>query len=157
MAAYQMIHEIYVLLDDGDRRILRTYGLNTSQYAALLLLQHTDGLRLTELSSKLLREKSTMTRVIDRLVHAGYVERRSDPDDRRAQRVVLTVSGREQVRRATIAHQHSLDRRMRALSDLEHDQLHTLLHKLRTGLRAELDAPPEPLDYTPMGAPLPAV
>ena len=137
---YRMIHDIYVLLDDGDRRVLSEFNLNASQYAALLQLDSGEGRRLTDLSERLLRNKSTITRIVDQLERAGLVERIADPDDRRAQRVVLTPAGVELRARAQAAHERSLVRRLSVLSQAEQQQLSLLLDKLRAGLRADLDA-----------------
>lgn len=135
---YRMIHDIYVLLDDGDRRLLREFNLSTSQFAVLLLLDADDGWRLTDLSERLLFDKSTITRIIDRLEQAGMVRRIADPADRRVQRVVLTVAGLEQRNLARAAHERSLERRMAVLDADEQRSLCALLTKLRDGLQAEL-------------------
>jgi DNA-binding MarR family transcriptional regulator len=135
---YHMIHDIYVLLDDGDRRLLREFNLSTSQFAVLLLLDADEGWRLTDLSERLLFDKSTITRIIDRLEQAGLVQRIADPTDRRVQRVVLTAAGLEQRNQARTAHERSLERRMAVLDADEQRSLCALLAKLRDGLQAEL-------------------
>lgn len=135
---YRMIHEIYVLLDDGDRRVLRTFNLNPSQYAVLRLLDAEAGWRLTDLSARLLLDKSTITRIVDRLERAGLVRRIADPDDRRVQRVVLTSEGQTVRDQAQEAHLRSIERRMGVLDGDEQQRLHSLLVKLRDGLQADL-------------------
>ncbi len=137
---YRMFHDLYVMLDDGDRRVLRAFHLSPSQYAVLLLLDATDGWRLTDLSERLLLDKSTVTRLIDRLEQAGLVRRIADPADRRAQRVVLTERGIERRERARVAHERSLARRLAALDPDEQRQLCRLLGKLQEGLQADLAA-----------------
>lgn len=118
---YKMIHDIYVMLDDGDRRVLRPFGLTIPQYRVLQSLDETDGQRLTTLSERLLRAKSTITRIIDQLEHDGLVARTSDDDDRRAQRVVLTPAGGELLYSARVAHEKALIFRFTAALD-EADQ-----------------------------------
>lgn len=135
---YRMIHDIYVLLDDGDRRVLRSFNLSTSQFAVLLLLDAVQGWRLTDLSDRLLFDKSTITRIIDRLEQAALVRRIADPGDRRVQRVVLTADGLEQRNQARDAHERSLERRMAVLDAEEQRHLCILLAKLRDGLQSEL-------------------
>lgn len=135
---YRMIHDIYVRLDDGDRRLLRRFELSTSQYAALRILDDDQGLRLTDIGGMLLLDKSTVTRMIDRLEQLGLVRRLADPIDRRVLRVVLTTHGLAVRVAASDAHERSLARRMQALSDDEQRQLYTLLEKLCAGLRSEL-------------------
>ena len=134
-----MIQDAYVLLDDGDRRLLSTFGLSTLQYAVLMLLKQEKGRRLTSLSKRLLCAKSTITRTIDHLESVGLAKRIVDPDDRRAQRVVLTPDGVELRDRACMAHDHSLERRMAVLNEVEQRQLEELLGKLRAGLHAALE------------------
>lgn len=133
-----MFHDIYVLLDDGDRRVLRAFNLSPSQFAVLLLLDGEAGWRLTDLSERLLVDKSTITRIVDRLERAGLVRREADPDDRRVQRVALTGQGRETRDRARAAHERSIERRMGALDTDEQRQLLALLTRLRDGLQADL-------------------
>jgi DNA-binding MarR family transcriptional regulator len=136
---YRMIHTIYVMLDDGDRRLLREYDLGTSQYATLLALDAEQGLRLTDLGDHLLLDKSTITRMIDRLEGFDLVQRVADPSDRRVLRVVLTPRGLKLRQAASDAYGRSLTRRMNSLTVDEHRALHTLLDKLRLGLRAEIE------------------
>lgn len=55
----------------------------------------TGALRAVEICRQLLLSPSHISRVIDRAEHAGLVERRPDPDDRRASLVAATDAGRE--------------------------------------------------------------
>lgn len=139
---YRMIYDIYVLLDDGDRRVLRPFNLSISQYNVLLLLDSDDGWRLTDLSERLLLDKSTVTRIIDRLELMGLVQRRAEPGDRRAQRVVINEQGRALRERARAAHEHSMEHRMAVLAPEEQRSLYGLLAKLRDGLQTELHHAP---------------
>jgi DNA-binding MarR family transcriptional regulator len=137
---YQMIHDIYVLLDDGDRRALRPFGLTMAQYRVLESLHTSHGQRLTTLSERLLRAKSTITRIIDQLERDGLVVRTADDDDRRAQRVVLTPAGADLLERARGVHQDALNVRVSAaLSVPEQEQFRALLNKLHDSLVDTLD------------------
>ncbi|MBN1430677.1 MAG: MarR family transcriptional regulator [Anaerolineae bacterium] len=137
---YRLLHDIYVLLDDGDHRVLSAYDLTPSQYAVLLLLDAHEGIRLTTVSDRLLLARSTITRIVDQLEKTGLVRRESDPDDRRAQRVILTAEGEARRAAAQTAHDQSIELRMRALKPADHKQLYGLLTKLRQSLRDHLDS-----------------
>lgn len=141
-AQYRMISDIYVLLDDGDRRVLRQFNLNTSQYSVLQLLDTDRGWRLTDLSERLLFDKSTVTRIIDRLEQMALVHRRAEPGDRRVQRVVLTDQGLALRERAQAAHERSMEHRMAVLAPEEQHSLYGLLAKLRAGLQTALHHAP---------------
>ena len=72
-------------------------------------------LRMSELADGLLISRSGATRLIDRLVAEGLVERASCESDRRGQWAALTDAGYRRLRRATPTHlrgvaAHFLDR-----------------------------------------------
>ncbi len=140
MEHYHLIHDIYVLLDAGDRDFLSQYDLTTSQYAVLKQLDEDEGQRLTELSERVIKSKSTITRIIDHLEQKGYAERLLDPSDRRAQRVILTRVGAEIKEVLFAAHVISLKDRMSSLTANELKEFASLLQKLRLGLIDKYDA-----------------
>jgi MarR family 2-MHQ and catechol resistance regulon transcriptional repressor len=141
---YRLIHDIYVLLDDGDRRTLDQFGLTISQYGLLMQLRDGSGMRLTTLSERLLLAKSTITRAVDQLENGGLVERIVDPDDRRAQRVVLTGQGLDICNKAHAAHRASLEYRLAHIDGHTREHLDHLLTQLRSNLRADLGQRDDP-------------
>jgi DNA-binding MarR family transcriptional regulator len=70
-------------------------------YDLLWALRRSQGgrLRVNELAREVVLSPTAMSRFVDRAVAAGVVAREPDPDDRRAQLVVLTDEGRELLRR----------------------------------------------------------
>ena len=69
-------------------------GLYRGQPRVLRALWDREGLTHTELSRQLRVQPATITKMIQRMEKAGFVERRPDPDDQRVSRVYLTASGR---------------------------------------------------------------
>jgi DNA-binding MarR family transcriptional regulator len=57
------------------------------------------GLRPLEIERRRLIAQSNVSRLVDRLAEAGYVERQRCEEDGRGQRVVITAAGREMRRR----------------------------------------------------------
>ncbi|MCY7281547.1 MAG: MarR family transcriptional regulator [Sphingomonas bacterium] len=72
-----------------DRRAA-PLGVTRAQWRVLAWLARQPGLRQVELADHLDVEPITLCRIIDRLQEAGLVERRRDPEDRRAWRLHLT-------------------------------------------------------------------
>jgi DNA-binding MarR family transcriptional regulator len=69
-------------------------------------IQNREPVRLTELAAPVGLDGSTVSRHVSRLVELGLVDRSRDPDDARAQRLVVTDRGRdhlEDVRRSRAA------------------------------------------------------
>jgi MarR family transcriptional regulator, transcriptional regulator for hemolysin len=82
--------------------MLRTYadskthhfGITRAQWAVLAQLDRLDGLKQSELADMLDLQPITLTRLLDRLSARGLIERRPDPNDRRANRLYLTTAAR---------------------------------------------------------------
>jgi MarR family transcriptional regulator, transcriptional regulator for hemolysin len=55
-------------------------------------VERYEGLKQIELADMLDLQPITLTRLIDRLCESGLIERRADPDDRRAKRLYLTAA-----------------------------------------------------------------
>ncbi len=138
--AYRLIHDIYVLLDAGDRKVLSFFGLTTSQYRVLSLLASDFAYRMTDLSDLMLCARSTITRLIDSLEQSQLVQRDPDAVDRRAQQVILTPLGRELYQRVQQAHDLSLVTRLGTLEADERAELVRRLTQVRDSLRATLDS-----------------
>src|SRR5215831_8476073 len=83
-------------------RLLRTYadhaagrfGMTRAKWAVLARLDRFEGLKQTELAEMLDLQPITLTRLLDKLADSGVIERRPDPDDRRAKRLFLTPAAR---------------------------------------------------------------
>ena len=75
-----------------DRRAA-PLGVTRAQWRVLAWLGREPGLRQVELAEHIEVEPITLCRIVDRLEESGLVERRRDPDDRRAWRLYLTVKG----------------------------------------------------------------
>jgi MarR family transcriptional regulator, transcriptional regulator for hemolysin len=93
--------EIAVNLMDVAR-MLRTYadqrarqfGISRAQWVVLMRLDRSEGLKQSELAEILDLQPISLTRLLDRLAENGLIERRADPNDRRANRLYLTPAAR---------------------------------------------------------------
>ena len=63
------------------------------------------GLRLSELSKRMMVTNGNLTGLVDRLIDEGYVRRVDDPSDGRASVVRLTKSGSEIFKKLATAHE----------------------------------------------------
>jgi DNA-binding MarR family transcriptional regulator len=68
------------------------------RHGAVLAYLDEDGIRATELAHLSGRHKQVIGRIVDELEALGYVERRPDPEDRRAKLIFPTARGLDQVR-----------------------------------------------------------
>jgi len=75
-------------------RAVAEVPLDRAAVVILRQLADSGGMRLGELAARLAVEAPHITRQVQRLQQAGYVDRVPDPDDRRAQVVTLTAAGK---------------------------------------------------------------
>src|SRR5690606_19882128 len=92
------------------------------------------GLKMRELSRRLMVTGGNVTGLTDRLAEEGHVERREDPRDRRAFTVHLTAGGRRHFRRMARQHEAWVVELMAGLAPAEKRQLIALLLKLKQHL-----------------------
>ncbi|MEU6258516.1 MarR family transcriptional regulator [Streptomyces sp. NPDC047043] len=86
------------LTREADRRIndlLRPLGVTSSQAEALQLLDRYGPMSLGELGTLLIAEGGHPSRLVDRLVASGLLQRESASDDRRRIEISCTPRGRE--------------------------------------------------------------
>ena len=99
MATTSKNREFAFIVNDVAR-LLRTYadhkaaqfGMTRAQWAVLVRIDRAEGLNQSELAEVLDLQPITLTRLLDKLCDSGLIERRPDPDDRRAKRLYLTAA-----------------------------------------------------------------
>jgi DNA-binding MarR family transcriptional regulator len=77
--------------------------LNLTSVQAMILgfLNEEDQITSSELGKRTELDSATLTGILDRLEAAGFIERMSNPDDRRSICIHLTKKGRTMAREAT--------------------------------------------------------
>ncbi|HEV2956377.1 MAG TPA: helix-turn-helix domain-containing protein [Xanthobacteraceae bacterium] len=118
----------------GVEDALKAAGLPPlAWYDALLELERADapGLRPFELERAMLLEQYNLSRLIDRMEKAGYVERRAYAQDGRGQLVAITPAGKAMRRRMWPVYAAAIEEAFgRHLTAKQAEGLDTLLGKL---------------------------
>ncbi|MGY2002337.1 MarR family winged helix-turn-helix transcriptional regulator [Blastococcus sp. SYSU DS1024] len=132
-AATSVFRVQQILLARFDE-VLRPLGLTFARYEVLVLLtfSRSGELPLKVIGSRLMVHPTSVTNAIDRLVAAGYVDRRPNPADGRGVLASITERGRAVVEEGT-----------RALTDIgfglgdlsvdEHESVFATLRRVRLG------------------------
>lgn len=131
------------LLDRVMQPYFARFGISGSQWGVLRTLHRAGqeglpGLRLTDLSERLLIRPPSVTGVVDRLERAGLVVRDGSPTDLRVKQVALTPRGRELVERVLAIHAGQMDTVLGGLSLAEQGELYRLLQRLGQHLESLL-------------------
>ncbi|MEQ8524263.1 MarR family transcriptional regulator [Gracilimonas sp.] len=111
-------------------RHLSEANLTVSQFGTLEALLHLGPLNQRELGQKLLKSGGNITLVIDNLQKNGLVEKKTDPNDRRAVIISLTKKGRSFIEEFFPQHLEKIKEEFSCLNIKEKEQLAGLCKKL---------------------------
>ena len=126
--------EVYSRLERSLGRALEDEGgLPHTWFEVLLrLARSADGqLTMGDLAEQIALTSGGVTRLVDRMEAAGYVERRPCPTDRRVQYAAVTLSGRQRLGQAAKVHACNLRAAFARLTDQQVRTLDALLDRLR--------------------------
>jgi DNA-binding MarR family transcriptional regulator len=120
------------------------FGITGAQWGVLRALDRAEaaglpGLRLTDLSDRLLVRPPSVTGVVDRLERAGLVVRDASTTDLRAKQVRLTPRGRQRLEQVLAGHGDQIDAVLSELGPAERAQLQRLLDRLGDHLQGMLE------------------
>jgi DNA-binding MarR family transcriptional regulator len=123
------------------------FGISGSQWGVLRVLHRAEGeglpgLRLTDLSKRLLIRPPSVTGVVDRLERLDLVVRQGQADDLRVKMVSLTDKGRELLHKVLAVHGQQIATVFGGLSTPEQGELLRLLRRLEQHLEGLLDQTP---------------
>ncbi|MBL8327940.1 MAG: MarR family transcriptional regulator [Rubrivivax sp.] len=117
------------------KRLRAEFGMTLSRFDYLAQLHRApQGLRMSELSRRLMVTGGSVTGLTDELVKEGLVQREGDPQDRRSQRVTLTPEGRSTFEAAAGVHEQWVIELFDGLHASERRLLLDLLGRLRAQL-----------------------
>ncbi|PCE23145.1 MarR family transcriptional regulator [Paraburkholderia acidicola] len=118
------------------RRRLRTeFDTTLPRFDMMAQLErHPEGLKMTELSRRLMVTGGNITGITDQLENEGFVVRDVDPNDRRSISVRLTLEGRASFDKMAIAHEQWVVELFGGLGLDEKSRMHQRLGKLKKHL-----------------------
>ncbi|MGD8832162.1 MAG: MarR family transcriptional regulator [Pseudomonadales bacterium] len=90
-----LVSDVARLLRERFNDAAASLGLTQAQARALLQLSRNEGISQVALARLLEIQPITLLRQLDRLADSGFIERRPNPQDRRAQQLYLTGSGND--------------------------------------------------------------
>lgn len=138
---YRLVGKLFIDLETTDRQLMNQFNLNITQYWALVHLKDPEGIPLSELAFLLIRDKSNMTSLVDRLEKEGLAIRKPGKNgDRRYMRVALTGQGQRLRSRVIASHDYLINRRLERFPEKSLRELYTLLQELSDELQSQLES-----------------
>lgn len=118
------------IFERWTNQAMRPLGLTGAQADALTVIRQAEPLSLKELGELLIAEAGHPSRLVDRLVEAGLVERLEADDDRRRVVLSLTAEGRQLEDKAFAIRQQVLDAGRQLLGERDMEPAFALMDGL---------------------------
>lgn len=136
-----LIHDVSRLRRTVIDKALKPLGITRSQWWVLSNLSRNSNHEMmqTELAKVLDIGKVALGGLLDRLEASGYIERRADPVDRRAKRIVMTRTGEEVLQKMQERGRKLNDETLIGISAEEVAIAEDILHRMKKRLM-EMDA-----------------
>jgi DNA-binding MarR family transcriptional regulator len=137
---YELIKSIFIVIYDGDRNLMESYDLSVSRYYALYHIGKEPGMSFSQLSERMLCDKSNVTRIVKTLEKNGLVYRSPHETDGRSIRLFLTKTGKQTRNKISNDHLAYNEERFNVLAEVKQNDLFNTLSTLKANLEAQLVA-----------------
>lgn len=133
---YELVSEILTSghwLNDNISALLKVHNISEPQYNVLRILEDEEGLPITvkSIQERMYKKSSNVTRIVDKLIEKGLVNRSICAENRRKMEITLTKEGLNLVEKLNVIVRDFHSPISAKLTDLECDQLISILSKIR--------------------------
>jgi MarR family transcriptional regulator, transcriptional regulator for hemolysin len=129
-----LVKDVYRLYAKHFERHARETGLTLSQCKVLGHLARNEGISQARLAELTDTDPMTLVRTLDRMQQDEWIERRPDPEDRRAHRLYLREAARPIMIRMWKLADQARQEALQPLTPAEREQLVTLLERVQGAL-----------------------
>jgi MarR family transcriptional regulator, transcriptional regulator for hemolysin len=129
-----LVKDVYRLYAKHFERHASEIGLTLSQCKVLGHLSRNEGISQARLAELTDTDPMTLVRTLDRMQQDEWIERRPDPEDRRAHRLYLREAAKPIMHRMWKLADQARQEALSALSPLEREQLVGLLERVQGAL-----------------------
>jgi DNA-binding MarR family transcriptional regulator len=134
-----LVRDVYRLYVKHFERSAREIDLTLAQCKVLGHLSRNEGISQARLAELTDTDPMTLVRTLDRMQQDEWIERRPDPEDRRAHRLYLREAAKPIMNRMWKIADQARQEALAALSLTEREQLVDLLERVH-GVLLQLDA-----------------
>ncbi|EAR00657.1 MarR family winged helix-turn-helix transcriptional regulator [Maribacter sp. HTCC2170] len=128
-----IIHLMLVnnIINEGISNALKPFDVSIQQFNVLRILrgQHGKPANLSTLNERMVTKMSNTTRLVDKLILKGYVDRITCPSNRRKVEISITKKGKEKLKKMDVIISEIENSIVKRLSKRELEQLNLLLNK----------------------------
>lgn len=118
-------------INEGISSVLKPYDISLQQFNVLRILrgQNEKPANLSTLNERMVNKMSNTTRLVDKLILKGFVNRIVCPSNRRKVEINITSEGKKMLKRMDAAMKQAETSILKKISKKELEQLNTLFNK----------------------------
>lgn len=139
-----LVKDVARMHSKNFERLATSLNLTLAQCKVLAGIERNEGLSQVKLAESADTDPMTLVRILDRMERDGWVERRSDPGDRRARRLYLTPEAAPVIAEMWAIAEQSRAQALAGLSAEQREQLLDLLLHVQGNLQALVPSGDEP-------------
>lgn len=136
-----LLHDVARLMRKRFEQHARDSGLTRSQWQALAYLSRNEGISQTGLADLLDVEPITLSRIVDRLVETGLVDRIPHASDRRVWCLRLTGAARPKLKQVRELGEKTRCETLEGVSEADRARLINTLSAMRSNLSVACETP----------------
>ena len=133
--------ELYRLLRVYADKEASRFGITRAQWAVLAKVERSEGMKQSELAELLEMQPITLTRLIDKLCDNDWIERRSDENDRRVNRLYLKKAARPLLGKLAGLRSELTATALEGISPADAHRLLTQLESIKENVRNAIQNP----------------
>ena len=119
-------------INEAISNVLKPFDISSQQFNVLRILRGQNGnpANLSTLNERMVTKMSNTTRLVDKLLLKGYVDRITCPSNRRKVEISITDLGEKALKKMDIAMKNAEKEILKNLTKTELNQLNSLFNKL---------------------------
>jgi DNA-binding MarR family transcriptional regulator len=140
-AAFRLDNSPFYLIAHADfkyhedmEKVLHKHGVSKPMYRIMTVLRERQPASIGALAEAALTKRSSVSRIVDRMLEQGLVDTQPNPEDNRITEVSLTPAGRETLGKLTPIVGRQVMRAMQGISEADIAHLLRTLHKISNNL-----------------------
>jgi MarR family transcriptional regulator for hemolysin len=131
-----LIHDVSRMRRTAFDLMVKPLGVTRAQWWVIAHLSRHDGMVQTQLAELLDVGKASLGALLDRLEATGFIERRSEPTDRRAKRVYLTKRSLQLLEQLVSLESDFNEKILTGVTDKDRKELIRLLSLMKENMSA---------------------
>jgi MarR family transcriptional regulator, transcriptional regulator for hemolysin len=133
------LHDVARLIRTLADQRARALSMTRAQWSVLKRLEMSEGVKQAELAELLDLQPITLARLVDKLAGLGLVERRDDPNDRRANRLYLTDKAAPVLEQLNALGETLVGQALSGFDAFEISALNKSMERVKANLKRELN------------------